>query len=497
MAPLSLTTEHVRRFAEASGDRNPLHVDEQFARATPYGRCIVHGALVTIAALGSAHPASLRHAQRLDIQFKQPVFPDAAYVVSCVQADEDKTRLEVAKGGRVAATIAVTTDRSAPPLSDARQQVLDARTQPSPRAYSLAELSGNGLSISEPYGCRLDLLSELATEVGDGSVPISLLAWLAAASYTVGMLVPGRDAVFAGAQIGRSPAAASGTVTASVLAADDRTGLVVVQAEVAQDDASARMTLQTFLRPPAPTPDRTTVGRCLPDSTKLAGRNALVVGGSRGLGAALCGVLATQGATVWASFARSTERAAELSREFGPERVRPLQFDAADPEEARRALESLRAEAGTIDSLVLCAAPPLVDTSLHPETIEETLRLVHASLAMTLVPLAAALDLLAPEGRIVITSSSALDDPPEPWPHYVIAKAALEGAAAYCARHVRARVLVVRPPKMWTDSTNTPLGRIGAVATEQVAAAVARWVADEDAQQGMSLLTAEQLVERA
>jgi hypothetical protein len=112
-------------------------------------------------------------------------------------------------------------------------------------------------------------------------------------------------------------------------------------------------------------------------------------------------------------------------------------------------------------------------------------------MAMTLVPLAHALELLSPEASIVVTSSSALDDAPEAWPHYVIAKAALEAAAAYCARHAPARVLVVRPPKMWTDSTNTPLGRIGAVATEQVAAAIVSWVAGES--RGMALLTPEQI----
>ena len=58
-ATLRLTAEHVLRFADASGDRNPLHVDEPFARSTSYGRCIAHGALVTIAALVVLYGASL------------------------------------------------------------------------------------------------------------------------------------------------------------------------------------------------------------------------------------------------------------------------------------------------------------------------------------------------------------------------------------------------------------------------------------------------------
>ena len=44
---LTLTAEHVRKFAEISGDRNPLHFDEAFAAATKFGRLVVQGGLTT------------------------------------------------------------------------------------------------------------------------------------------------------------------------------------------------------------------------------------------------------------------------------------------------------------------------------------------------------------------------------------------------------------------------------------------------------------------
>ncbi len=44
---LTLTEQHVRTFAELSGDYNPLHFDEAFVRKTKFGRLVVQGGLTT------------------------------------------------------------------------------------------------------------------------------------------------------------------------------------------------------------------------------------------------------------------------------------------------------------------------------------------------------------------------------------------------------------------------------------------------------------------
>jgi acyl dehydratase len=44
---LTITAEHVARYAEITGDHNPLHFDEAFAARTKFGRLVVQGGLTT------------------------------------------------------------------------------------------------------------------------------------------------------------------------------------------------------------------------------------------------------------------------------------------------------------------------------------------------------------------------------------------------------------------------------------------------------------------
>jgi acyl dehydratase len=44
---LTLTAEHVQKYAEISGDRNPLHFNDTFAAQTKFKRLVVQGGLTT------------------------------------------------------------------------------------------------------------------------------------------------------------------------------------------------------------------------------------------------------------------------------------------------------------------------------------------------------------------------------------------------------------------------------------------------------------------
>lgn len=44
---MTVTPEKIGMYAEITGDRNPLHFDEAFARSTPFGRLVAHGGITT------------------------------------------------------------------------------------------------------------------------------------------------------------------------------------------------------------------------------------------------------------------------------------------------------------------------------------------------------------------------------------------------------------------------------------------------------------------
>jgi acyl dehydratase len=85
-----------KRYAEASGDMNPIHIDEEFAKKVGLPGCILHG-LWSMAQVARAHTAVAdgdpRALKRLSVQFRGMGFPEREIVVTAT--------VEEADGGRI------------------------------------------------------------------------------------------------------------------------------------------------------------------------------------------------------------------------------------------------------------------------------------------------------------------------------------------------------------------------------------------------------------
>lgn len=72
-----ITAEKIDIFAELTGDKNPIHVDEEFAKTTMFGKRIAHGALsasLISAVLGNDLPGPGAVFVELNLRFRRPAF---------------------------------------------------------------------------------------------------------------------------------------------------------------------------------------------------------------------------------------------------------------------------------------------------------------------------------------------------------------------------------------------------------------------------------------
>ncbi len=75
----TISQEQIARYADVSGDHNPIHVDEAFARTTPFEGTIAHGMLV-LASISEMMTVAFGEAWlsrgRLRVRFRAPARPD-------------------------------------------------------------------------------------------------------------------------------------------------------------------------------------------------------------------------------------------------------------------------------------------------------------------------------------------------------------------------------------------------------------------------------------
>ena len=96
----TLTQEKVDRYADASGDRNPLHTDPEFAKGTQFGGTIAHGMLVLayISELMTVAFGGLWSVSgRLKIRFRGAARPGDTVIASgrVLRVEDDNTSCEV------------------------------------------------------------------------------------------------------------------------------------------------------------------------------------------------------------------------------------------------------------------------------------------------------------------------------------------------------------------------------------------------------------------
>ena len=225
-------------------------------------------------------------------------------------------------------------------------------------------------------------------------------------------------------------------------------------------------------------------------SKTLAGKVALVTGGSRGIGAAIAKALADDGADVAISYSASPDKAKQVVNDLLTKGVRAHAFkaDQANAKEVETLVKSVVDRFGRLDILVNNAGVFVTGTvTERPNNLAELERLFAVNVGGVAAAVRTAAPLLSDGGRIISIGSIAGDISFPGVADYSATKGAVAAYTRGWARDLGSRGITVnnvQPGPIDTDmnpasngdfaaaqTKATALGRYGK--PEEVAAAVA------------------------
>jgi acetoacetyl-CoA reductase/3-oxoacyl-[acyl-carrier protein] reductase len=178
---------------------------------------------------------------------------------------------------------------------------------------------------------------------------------------------------------------------------------------------------------------------------KLLGRVAFVTGGTRGIGAAICRSLGSQGADVAAGYSGNQQAAeafcSDFSEAFPGRRVSVHRGDIGSPEDCRRSVAEVIEEHGRLDILVNNAGIT-ADRTVAKMTDDDWRRVIDVNLSGAFYLSQAAIShmLERGSGRIVMISSVIGEMGGIGQSNYASAKAGLLGLTKTLAREAAHQV---------------------------------------------------------
>ncbi|APA09441.1 Brn1 [Sclerotinia sclerotiorum 1980 UF-70] len=137
----------------------------------------------------------------------------------------------------------------------------------------------------------------------------------------------------------------------------------------------------------------------------LAGKVALVTGGSKGIGRAICFRLASQGAKVVINYSNDSSAANKVASLIGEENATVIKADAGNVEEISKLVDTTIAKYGKIDILVACTATMKLN-ELDNVTVTEFDQTFNLNVRGPLFLAQKSVPYMAPGSRIILFSTT-------------------------------------------------------------------------------------------
>jgi len=281
-------SQEQRRFAELSGDFNPLHLDPLISRRLLFGGPVVHGVHLVLYALDRLaaqfpEPAVLGE---LKAAFRRPLPLDVPVSLEIEEAGDEGFRAEFAGGH-----CEVSGRRAAP--ADPRAWAIELPDRETPR--ECRELTFQEASHDEghiPLYLDPAELRRMFPRVSERLPAVQVAAILATTRLT-GMVCPGLHTVFDSLELRFAERPGPPVLDYRIERSDKRFSTI----SLAVEGGGVGGLLKTFFRPPPVAQPSCGEVAAVVESDEFQSQRALVVGGSRGLGELTAKIVAADGAT--------------------------------------------------------------------------------------------------------------------------------------------------------------------------------------------------------
>ena len=448
MKSRKFTFEDQEVFARISGDYNPAHLDAIAARRFQFGQPVVHGIHLLLWALdcwlrGRRRPAALVSITAL---FKKPVTVGGG--VRCSLSSRSGNSVTIKLCVENSEVAAITAGWGAPEPNP--EKVLSGKNPAYRNCKVMAPGEAAGVSGKLDLRVNAAAASMLFPDVIK-KMPLQQVAELLAISRLVGMECPGYHSMLSAVDAtfvkttGRSS-----SLTYAVSDYDERFSLCSVRA----CGPGLRGMVKAFFRPPPREQESFTDMRAKVDMKEFKGQNALIIGGSRGLGEVAAKLLAAGGAKVRITFHKGEEDARRLVKEIvsGRGSADCVFFDVLniEPDAADKLHKKIKPT-----HLYYFATPPIFAVRykkrFSPKLFENFCRYYITGFAATVEILRAAAPGFA---NVFYPSSTAIDELLSSVSEYACAKAAGETLCAFLEKYHK-DIFIYRPrlSRMATDQT--------------------------------------------
>jgi len=340
IARWSVDDDSQKRFAAMTGDHNPIHTDPLVARRTQFGRVAVHGMHVALSALERAVADDDRVPRSLRATFRHSVGVGDQIVATIEPVGGESLRVSADVDVRRVLDLEIGFGRS---FVQPEHSIAMPEIRP-PEVLTIDELDGRAGAI--PVEADADLLADEFPVLNDriGRVAMSELATL---TRLVGMHVPGLHSLLSAFDVHLAPTGHDHGMHFEVTRADERFSAVVIDVEGGMLSGS----VNTFVRP---RPVDASVGAIRPEPGEFENVRALVIGGSRGLGAITVELLVLGGADVRFTYRTGAADAGDVEARAAGATAYPL--DVSDPDDA---IATVTADSWQPTLLAYFATPPI------------------------------------------------------------------------------------------------------------------------------------------